>query len=131
MSVVDLSRARTRRLPSGDLEIATPERRVRLHLPDNPTALQFLTAVYSHPRMPMHVRLEAATAALPYQSPKLIAVIANNSSSGEQVIRIVGGLPKLPGTATQFPAAVPPHAGDPATPIAHEKEVGTCTVPAA
>jgi hypothetical protein len=121
-----LRTARVKQIPSG----VHPQRNIRLRLPPNCTALQFLQKVYSHPRIPMETRIEAATQALPYQSPKLIAVVTNNASnSGEQVLRIVGGLPRLPGTDTTFPGD-PPAQPRSATrlKIVREKEIGTGTV---
>jgi hypothetical protein len=124
-----LRTARVKQIPSG-VQIDTPQRNIRLRLPPNCTALQFLQKVYSHPRIPMETRIEAATQALPYQSPKLIAVVTNASNSGETVLRIVGGLPKLPGTSTTFPGEDPPASAQPAPKlkVVREEEVGTCTV---
>jgi hypothetical protein len=102
LSPPPLRTAKMRRIPSG-VQLDTPERNIRLRLPDNCTALQFLQKVYMHPRMPMETRIECAIAAMPYQTPKLLAVVTNSSNPGEQVLRIVGGLPRLPGTAHHFP----------------------------
>jgi hypothetical protein len=125
-----LRTARVKQIPSG-VQIDTPQRNIRLRLPPNCTALQFLQKVYMHPRIPMETRIEAATQTLPYQSPKLIAVVTNNNSnSGEQVLRIVGGLPKLPGTNTVFPGEEPslPAQRRSQAQMTRETEVGSCTV---
>jgi hypothetical protein len=128
-----LKRAGSRVIPSG-VEILPPEHKaVRLRLPKNATSLDFLRAVYKHPRMPMAVRLEAAGMALPFEHPRLVMITpANSAGSNEQRIIISGGLPRLPGTATLFPHSAP----EPFSPPEREPEkpepvgVGTCTVAA-
>jgi hypothetical protein len=123
-----LRTARAKRIPTG-MQIDTPQRNIRLRLPLSCTALQFLQKVYTHPRIPMETRIECAIAAMPYQTPKLLAVVTNSSNPGEQVLRIVGGLPKLPGTDTVFPGDPPaPARSTPSLKITREEEVGTCTI---
>ena len=120
-------RARTRRTPN-NFEVITPERKVRLRLPANCTSLQFLQAVYSHPRLPLELRIEAETAALPYQHPRLVMIAPSNLNPTETRLVISGGLPRLPGTDTIMPGDPPPPAPlrgiSPSSPS--ETEVGTC-----
>jgi hypothetical protein len=40
------------------------------------TSLAFLQAVYCNDGLPLHVRMKAATAALPYEHPKLAVTVA-------------------------------------------------------
>jgi hypothetical protein len=40
------------------------------------TSLAFLQAVYCHDGLPLHVRMKAAIAALPYEHPKLAVTVA-------------------------------------------------------
>ena len=101
----EFKRARTRRIPSG-VQIDAPERSVRLRLPKNATSLDLLRAVYRHPRLPAEVRIEAAGMALPYEHPRLVMIAP--ASTEARTIRIVGGLPRLPGTETIMPGDKPP-----------------------
>jgi hypothetical protein len=94
------------------VQIDTPVRNVRLRLPKNCDAKQFLEAVFRHPRMPMELRLEAAGLALPYTVPRLIAMVQNNANPNETRLVITGGLPRLPGVNTIMPGDPPaPRAG--------------------
>jgi hypothetical protein len=104
--IPQLTRAKTRQIPSG-YEISTPKRNFRLRLPKDCDGLQFLQAVYKHPKIDLDVRIECAIAALPYQKPRLIAVVQNNTGSSETRLVITGGLPRLPGTSTIFPGDPP------------------------
>jgi hypothetical protein len=75
--------------------------------------------------------MAAAIACLPYEKPRLIAVMP--SSAGlTQRIEIVGGLPRLPGSSTIFPGDPPAPRQSVSAPkqVAREEEVGTCTVTA-
>jgi hypothetical protein len=94
-------RARTRHIPSG-YQIDVPDRAgVRLRLPKNCNAKQFLEAVFRHPKLPMDVRMEAAALALPYTCPKLIMIAPPNINPQQLVI--TGGLPRMPGMNTAMP----------------------------
>jgi hypothetical protein len=107
-----------------------PEKNVRLRLPRDCSAYDFLRAVIRNPRIDINTRIAAALGCLPYEKPRLIAVVQDNGSNpNERVIRIVGGMPRLPGTDTIMP-------GDPPRPkpavnapkvVTREVEVGTCT----
>jgi hypothetical protein len=88
------------------VQIDAPEHSVRLRLPKNATSLDLLRAVYRHPRLPLEVRIEAAGMALPYEHPRLVMIAP--ASTEARTIRIVGGLPRLPGTETIMPGDKPP-----------------------
>ena len=49
--------------------------------------LELLTAVYKDTRNPMHTRIEAATKAAQYESPKLQAVPAMGGGAGSNPVR--------------------------------------------
>jgi hypothetical protein len=97
-----LRSARVKRIPSG-VQVDTPDKAVRLRLPRNATSLDFLRAVYRHPRMPLETRIECANLALPFEHPKLLAVVANHAGQNDVKVIIQGGLPRLPGSTT-FPS---------------------------
>jgi hypothetical protein len=130
--IPQLTHAKTREIPSG-YEISTPPaKNYRLRLPKDCDGLDFLMAVVRNPKIDLDVRIECAVAALPYQKPRLIAVVQQpgNGAPVERVIRIVGGLPRMPGTNTIIPGDPPrprPAACSPPG-IVRETEVGTCTV---
>jgi hypothetical protein len=115
-------------LPSA--QVMGREKNIRIRLPENFTAYDFLKKVIGHSRVDLHTRIAAAVACLPYEKPRLIAVMPSGTGPSEQVIRVVGGLPRMPGTNTIFPGDPPrprPAACSPPS-ITRETEVGTCTV---
>jgi hypothetical protein len=128
--IPQLTRAKTRTIPSG-IEVSTPTRNYRLRLPKNCDGLDFLMAVVRNPKIDLDVRIECAVAALPYQKPRLIAMVSGNVNSNEQRLIISGGLPRLPGTSTIFlhgspePYSPPPPL-EPVKPV-EPIELGTCT----
>jgi hypothetical protein len=67
------------------------------------TSLDLLRAIYKHPRMPLETRIECANLALPYEHPRLIAVMPAGMNSTERHLIIHGGLPRLPGANTLMP----------------------------
>jgi hypothetical protein len=91
--------------------------------------------VFANTRIDLNTRIAAAMACLPYEKPRLIAMVRDNTNPNETRLVITGGLPRLPGTDTTFP-------GDPPAPqacptvveaTAHERapieaDIGTCTV---
>jgi hypothetical protein len=104
MSIFDFgSRVRVRRKSAGDVEIIAPARgdKVRIRLSRDATSLQFFQALYRNPKMML--RVAAAERAIPYEHPKLVAVIDNRISPQDLKVVITGGLPKLPGTQTSMP----------------------------
>jgi hypothetical protein len=126
-----LARGRTKRIPSG-IEVLTPEKAIRLRLPHDCNAKQFLEAVFRHPRMPFAVRMEAAIACMPYTVPKLLAVVQAPAGTDPRELRISiqGGLPPLPGSQTIMPPNVsvrPARAPEP-EPQRVETQIGTCVV---
>jgi hypothetical protein len=52
-----------------------------IELPSQASSLDFLRALYRNPRLPLSVRMKAAIAALPFETPKL-AVTANLNVAG-------------------------------------------------
>jgi hypothetical protein len=110
----------------------TPEKNIRLKLPKDCDAYTFLKKVFAHQRIDLHTRMAAAVACLPYEKPRLIAVVQQpgNDAPGERIIRVVGGLPRMPGVSTIMPGDPPrprPAACSPPV-ITRETEVGTCTM---
>jgi hypothetical protein len=105
------------------------QRNFRLRLPEDCDGLQFLQAIYKHPKIDLDVRIEAAVAALPYQKPRLVAFVQQGLAPTQR-IEIVGGLPRLPGSETQFPGDPPAPMRSQSSPksIVRETEVGTCAV---
>jgi len=120
-----LKRARVRRLPNTIEVLSSVQSAVRLRLKPNASPLDFLRAVYQCKRLPMELRIEAATAALPFIHPRLIAVV--NGSAGPQQIMISGGLPRLPGCSTVMPFEPPPmlRQDAPEQPVTPAEPIGT------
>jgi hypothetical protein len=116
--------ARTRRIPSG-VEVIGSEKNIRIRLPKGFTAYDFLKKVIGHSRVDLHTRIAAAVACLPYERPRLIGLVANNTG-GVQRIEVTGGLPRLPGSTTIFPQGQ-----EPLPYVPPPRELGTCTEGAA
>lgn len=74
---------------------------IELRLKPDATPLDFLTAVYRHPSIPLGMRLDAAKNAAMYLHPKLVAIAA--VAPGGERFEIKGGLPSLPGAPTIMP----------------------------
>jgi hypothetical protein len=112
-----LKRARARRIPSG-VEVATDQRKVRIRLPKNCNALQFLECIFRHSRLSLEVRMEAAALALPFTVPRLLAVVQQpaHSAPSPTTLRILGGMSRLPGTNTRIPFPSDVELEVPATP---------------
>jgi len=68
---------------------------------DNLDPKEFLTAIYKDKKLPISVRMEAATKVAVYMHPRLQQV--NQNVEGGLTIRIEGGLPDLPGTNIIMP----------------------------
>jgi hypothetical protein len=127
---VQLGLARTKPIPSG-VEVMGPEKNIRIRLPKDFTAYDFLKKVIGHSRVDLHTRIAAAVACLPYEKPRLIAVMPSSVGSNEMRIVVNGGLPRLPGSTTIFPGDPPEPYSPPPQPEpvnAAPVEVGTCTV---
>jgi hypothetical protein len=56
--------------------------------PEGETALALLQAVYRDQRLPLPVRMRAASEALPYENPKLSAVAVASISGAEFAVRL-------------------------------------------
>src|SRR5262249_43032242 len=50
------------------------------------TSLEFLQAVYTDDEMPLHTRMRAAMACLPFESPKLLATAVLNEDSFAELL---------------------------------------------
>jgi hypothetical protein len=74
---------------------------IDLRLRPDASPLDFLTAMYRHPSVPLGMRLTAAQNAAQYVHPRLVAIAAV-SPQGER-FEIRGGLPALPGAPTIMP----------------------------
>jgi hypothetical protein len=74
---------------------------IDLRLKPDASPLDFLTAMYRHPGVPLGMRLTAAQNAAQYVHPRLVAIAA--VSPGGERFEIKGGLPALPGAPTIMP----------------------------
>jgi hypothetical protein len=93
--VPQLTRAKTRQIPSG-YEISTSsQRNFRLRLPEDCDGLQFLQAICKHPKIDLDVRIEAAVAALPYQKARLVAFVQQGlaPTSVSRLLAVCRGFP--------------------------------------
>jgi hypothetical protein len=104
MTVVRLEAQRIhQRRADGSMEILSPRSKtIKLNLVSelNSSPLDLLRAAWESDKLSPELRIQAAGMAMPYVYPRLAMVLPANCPSQ---ITIVGGMPKLPGSATIFP----------------------------
>jgi hypothetical protein len=77
----------------------------KIELPSSGMGLDLLRAVYRNPHLSLHIRMRAAIATLPFESPKLIAqAILNEGSFAELLERRLKRMEQ----AKLIPQAKPP-----------------------
>jgi hypothetical protein len=105
--VVKLARLH-KRLDDGSMEILEPARKaLRLKLDaerGQSTPLQFLTAVWESNQVDITVRVAAALGAARFVHPVVHLVMPPDPPP---TLRIVGGLPAMPGSSTIMPGRIP------------------------
>jgi hypothetical protein len=69
------------------------------------SSLEFFQSLYQNPRVPLNTRMRAATAALPFESPKL-AVVAN-INEGELGERLQRARQRLTDRGVPIPSSPP------------------------